>query len=227
MGRGFTAVASARRQPDLSRAVPRSLAGQPLIAKRVATQIQGHARDENRLFDTDRAPPDVVQRRRTGFARLASVYEQRFERSTAMSAQARASLTASQFSGSFRMPSKYSRYVHEHLPIGSFMASSSGMTLQDIDGNAFYDLTGSCGVNVFGSDFYKHCIDEGIDRVRAGTGRIIFGLNCSDADFDAVQEKFVAAATQMREDGWWWEGPAQSSRAIRCSVLVEMLRRRI
>jgi len=30
----------------------------------------------------------------------------------------------------------------------------------DVDGNTFYDLTGSYGVNIFGNDFYKECITE-------------------------------------------------------------------
>ena len=60
-----------------------------------------------------------------------------------------------------------------------------------------------------------------------GSGRIIFSLNYSDADFEAVLQRFVAAAAQMREDGWWWEGPARSNRSIRCGILVEMLRRRV
>ena len=33
--------------------------------------------------------------------------------------------------------------------------SSAGVTVTDLDGNRFYDLTGSYGVNVFGYDFYK------------------------------------------------------------------------
>jgi glutamate-1-semialdehyde 2,1-aminomutase len=36
----------------------------------------------------------------------------------------------------------------------------------DLDGNVFYDLTGSYGVNLFGHDFYKACIDRGTARVR-------------------------------------------------------------
>ena len=59
-----------------------------------------------------------------------------------------------------------------------------------------------------------------------GSGRIIFSLNYSDADFEAVLQRFVAAAVQMREDGWWWEGPARTNRSIRRGSLVEMLRRR-
>ena len=38
--------------------------------------------------------------------------------------------------------------------------------LTDLDGNRFYDLTGSYGVNVFGYDFYKECIARGSERVR-------------------------------------------------------------
>ncbi len=33
--------------------------------------------------------------------------------------------------------------------------------MTDLDGNEFYDLTGSYGLNVFGYDFYKECIAEG------------------------------------------------------------------
>ena len=35
------------------------------------------------------------------------------------------------------------------------LESSDGVTVTDLDGNRFYDLTGSYGVNVFGYDFYK------------------------------------------------------------------------
>ena len=41
------------------------------------------------------------------------------------------------------------------------------MTVTDLDGNVAYDVAGSYGLNVFGYDFYKSCIDAGIERVRA------------------------------------------------------------
>ena len=47
------------------------------------------------------------------------------------------------------------------------MESSAGVTVTDIDGNVFYDLTGSYGVNIFGNDFYKECIAQGEARARA------------------------------------------------------------
>jgi glutamate-1-semialdehyde 2,1-aminomutase len=40
------------------------------------------------------------------------------------------------------------------------------VTVTDMDGNRFYDLTGSYGVNLFGYDFYKECIARGSERVR-------------------------------------------------------------
>ena len=65
------------------------------------------------------------------------------------------------------MPFQFSRFVRRHLPIGAFLESSSGVTTTDLDGNSFYDLTGSYGVNLFGYDFYKECIERAVERVRA------------------------------------------------------------
>jgi len=53
------------------------------------------------------------------------------------------------------------------LPVGAFFESSSGVMVTDLDGNTLYDLTGSYGVNLFGYDFYKECIDRGHERARA------------------------------------------------------------
>ena len=47
------------------------------------------------------------------------------------------------------------------------MQSSAGVTVTDLDGNVFYDLTGSYGVNIFGNDFYKDCIAEAEKRAHA------------------------------------------------------------
>jgi glutamate-1-semialdehyde 2,1-aminomutase len=68
---------------------------------------------------------------------------------------------------------------------------------------------------------------EGLALSWIGTGRLIFGLNYTDADFAAVVERFVAAAKAMREDGWWWHDPAASNKTIRRSILREMLMHRL
>src|SRR6202007_1839904 len=72
-----------------------------------------------------------------------------------------------QFTDHYRVPFQYSRFVRRHLKIGTFMASSDGVTVTDLDGNKFYDLTGSYGVNLFGHDFYKGSMERGLARTRA------------------------------------------------------------
>lgn len=59
-----------------------------------------------------------------------------------------------------------------------------------------------------------------------GTGRLVFSLNYSDADFDAVCQRFVAAGLAMQADGWWWQDAALTNQAIRRGLLREMLRER-
>ena len=56
-----------------------------------------------------------------------------------------------------------------------------------------------------------------------GTGRLIFSLNYSDADFEAVLQKFVLAAKDMQRDGWWWHAPEITNKSIRRSILKETL----
>jgi glutamate-1-semialdehyde 2,1-aminomutase len=67
---------------------------------------------------------------------------------------------------------------------------------------------------------------EGLALSWVGTGRLIFSLNYTQADFDAVVERFVAAARAMRQDGWWWADPAATNKSIRRSLLREMLAHR-
>jgi glutamate-1-semialdehyde 2,1-aminomutase len=51
--------------------------------------------------------------------------------------------------------------LSEHIKLGSFWRESSGVFLTDLDGNRFIDVTGSYGVNLFGSDYYKASMAEG------------------------------------------------------------------
>jgi glutamate-1-semialdehyde 2,1-aminomutase len=64
------------------------------------------------------------------------------------------------------VPFQFSGFVRQYLPVGAFVQSSCGVTVTDLDGNRFYDLTGSYGVNLLGYDFYKECIERGAQHVR-------------------------------------------------------------
>ena len=152
----------AKRRLELSRAKHRSLAGHSRMAKRLAGFIPGYAYDEARFFNSDGALEQVANCRRIGFKRLSETFAQRYAKSIAMTARAREGISDLQFTGSYRVPFQYSPYLREHLKTGSFLQASFGVEVVDLDGNRFYDLTGSYGVNVFGYDFYRECVDEGI-----------------------------------------------------------------
>jgi glutamate-1-semialdehyde 2,1-aminomutase len=147
-----------RARLALSRAKHRSLSGHSKLSRLVARHVPHYEFDINEFFRSDGAPPEVATQRQDGFFRLAALYQQRFARSRQMTAEAAARISDLQFTQAYRVPFQYSRLVRENLGAGTFMQSSSGVTLTDLDGNVFYDLAGSYGVNIFGYDFYKECI---------------------------------------------------------------------
>ena len=161
------ALPKAHRRLQLSRAKHRSLAGHARMARRIAALIPGYAYGEEAFFACDGAPAEVVAARREGFARLCALYAERYPRSAASTALARETISDLQFTGSYRVPFQYSPYLRQHLKIGGFLQAAHGVRVQDLDGNEFLDLTGSYGVNVFGVDFYKACVDEGVRETRA------------------------------------------------------------
>jgi glutamate-1-semialdehyde 2,1-aminomutase len=67
---------------------------------------------------------------------------------------------------------------------------------------------------------------EGLALSWVGTGRLIFSLNYTDADFAEMAKRFVAAAANMKRDGWWWRDASVSNKSIRRQVLKEMLMRK-
>jgi glutamate-1-semialdehyde 2,1-aminomutase len=64
---------------------------------------------------------------------------------------------------------------------------------------------------------------HGIALSWVGTGRMIFSLNFTQDEFDAVAERILAATHAMRSDGWWVTDPALTDRSIRRRLLREMI----
>src|SRR5271170_5028571 len=166
MGLAVSAVGLKARL-ELSKAKHRSLAGHARIARLVASLVPFYQYDEAQFFKADAAPDVVVALRRGDFARLADLYRRRYAGTLQLTAEATELISDLQFTEAYRVPFQFSRHVRRHLPVGAFLQSASGVTVTDLDGNSFYDLTGSYGVNLFGYDFYKECIDRGIERVHA------------------------------------------------------------
>jgi glutamate-1-semialdehyde 2,1-aminomutase len=151
---------------QLSFAKHRSLAGHSRMARRFASWVPFYEYGESSFFGVDAAPPEVVAKRSAGFRRLSALFAARFQQSIAKTAELAGSVSDLEFTSRYRVPFQFSRYVREHLKSGSFLKSSAGVTVTDLDGNRFYDVTGSYGVNVFGYDFYKDCIDRGAAHAR-------------------------------------------------------------
>jgi glutamate-1-semialdehyde 2,1-aminomutase len=167
LGALATLAPSVYRRLQLSRAKHRSLAGHSRMAKRLARLLPGYHFDEQVFFKCDNAPIEIENLRRNAFFKIAEVLKSRHPLSIQASAAARESITDMQFIAAYRVPFQFSPLVQEHLKIGSFLQSASGVHVTDLDGQSFYDLTGSYGVNVFGADFYKKTMAEGVAKTQS------------------------------------------------------------
>ncbi len=156
-----------RRRIELSRAKHRSLAGHSRMAKRLARWMPGYSLDEDRFFDCDGAPADVAARRKAAFFELAKNLQMRHELSLRTTQQAREHISDLQFTAAYRVPFPFSKLVREHLKVGAFLQSAQGVEVTDLDDQRFYDLTGSYGVNIFGADFYKQTMAQGMATAQA------------------------------------------------------------
>jgi glutamate-1-semialdehyde 2,1-aminomutase len=203
-------AAPAHRRLKLSRAKHRSLAGHPRWSKRIAGQIPAIDYDEARFFACDGAPPEIVAARRAGFAALADSYATRFPKGRALTAQAREGLSDLQFTGSYRVPFQFARHIRAHLGTSAFVERSQGVHLYDLDGNAFYDVTGSYGVNLLGTDAYKAMIAGAVEDAQA-LGPVLGALHPVVAD-NVVRLK---ALTGLDEVSFHMSGTEAVMQAVR------------
>jgi glutamate-1-semialdehyde 2,1-aminomutase len=161
----LAALRKAQLRLQLSRAKHRSLAGHSRWSRRFAALVPFYEYTESEFFAADAAPAEVAAQRRAGFMRLAALFAQRHEKTASLTARIQSGVSDLQFTSRYRVPFQFSTFVRQHFKLGSVVESSSGVTVTDADGNQLYDLTGSYGVNVFGYDFYKDCIERGAAHV--------------------------------------------------------------
>lgn len=170
-----------KRRLELSHAKHPSLAGHSRMAKRMARWIPGYAYDEATFFACDGAPDEVVQQRRAGFFALAGRLQAKSPKSIAMTQQAREGIPDLRFTGAYRVPYQFSPFLRQHLKVGGFVQSAEGVSVTDLDGQRYIDLTGSYGVNVMGVDFYKSCIAAGA-RIAQELGPVLGAYHPCVAD---------------------------------------------
>ncbi len=160
-----TSLVKLKARLELSKAKHRSLLGHSRMARRFAALVPFYEYGPAQFFCSDDAPEDIVALRRDGFLRLSQLYKERYSKTAQLSDEVREVVSDLRFTDYYRVPFQFSRYIREHLQAGAFIGSSSGVTVTDLDGNIFYDLSGSYGVNLFGYDFYKECMARGQERV--------------------------------------------------------------
>lgn len=150
----------------LSRAKHPSLGGHPRTALRLARLVPALAYGEAEFFASDDAPEDIATRRRLGFERLSRELRERAPQTLAMGEALQDHVSDTAFVAAHRVPLQFREHVQAHLPVAGVVAQSDGIRVRDLDGNWSYDLGGSYGVNIFGTEFYKRCVDRGAARAR-------------------------------------------------------------
>ncbi len=151
---------------QLSLAKNPSLGGHLRWAKRIARWVPGYAYPQTSWFRVDGAPQEIAQRRSLALKKLGSDLREGYSLTLRTTEASKAMISDMQFISQYRVPYQFRDVLQQHIQLGSYMASSDGVWLTDLDGNRLIDVTGSYGVNLFGLDFYKDCIEQGSHLVK-------------------------------------------------------------
>lgn len=150
----------------LSLAKHPSLRGHSKMSRRIASLIPYFEYNENQFYCCDGAPEAVAQKRRHGLDRLRQQAKSRSPNTIAFSGSLEDSISDVRFTSAYRIPFPYRSVMFKELMLGSIVEETNGVQIKDLDNNWSYDLSGSYGVNVFGYDFYKDCMEKGFEKVK-------------------------------------------------------------
>lgn len=150
----------------LSRAKHPSLQGHPRMALRLSRLVPASSLGEADFFAADGAPAGVADCRRAGFERLSALLRQRAPRTLALGEEMEEGLSDLELVNAYRVPFPFRERVQRDLPVGMVVTATEGSRVRDLDGNWSWDLGGSYGVNLFGAELYKECIERGGARAR-------------------------------------------------------------
>lgn len=151
---------------QLSLAKHPSLRGHAKWSRRLSRLVPYYEFDDAAYFAADGAPANVASKRRAGLNTLAAQAVRGNPKSLARQAAVADSISDVVFTSAYRVPFPFRRQLPAVLKQSPMVEESAGVRIRDVDGNWRYDLSGSYGVNVFGYDFYKQCIEEGMAEAR-------------------------------------------------------------
>jgi len=151
---------------QLSRSKHPSLRGHARWSRRIARLVSYYEFGEDDYFCADGAPDDIAERRRAGMNTLRQDARMQCAKSIAYNDELTQSVSDVSFTANYRVPFPFRAGLPEEFRCGTIAVATDGVRIQDLDGNWRYDCSGSYGVNVFGYDFYKACIDQGVQQAQ-------------------------------------------------------------
>ncbi len=143
----------------LSMAKAPGLAGHVRWAKRISRWLPSRALSVTEALAIDGAPKEVVIQRINALEQLGHHLTQGHEKSLQWTKTMQPNLSDLQLINRYRVPFPFLSMAAT-LPITSVWSSSTGNRIFDLDGNGYWDLTGSYGVNLLGTPFYRASIRE-------------------------------------------------------------------
>jgi glutamate-1-semialdehyde 2,1-aminomutase len=152
---------------QLSRAKHPSLRGHSKWSRRIAAKIPIFTYADSEYFCTDGAPNNIAQLRRVGMQRLQDKLATQTAKTLAYCESIEHSISDVRFTSHYRIPFPYRKQLSKTFTFGSIADETKGSKIKDLDGNWRYDLSGSYGVNVFGYDFYKECMQVGAQKTQS------------------------------------------------------------
>ncbi len=151
---------------QLSRAKHPSLRGHSKWSRRIARLIPYFEYNEDYFFCSDLAPENIKKRRYEGLNNLKLNLLKRSPETIKFGDSLKNSMSDVHFTSHYRVPFPFRKYLFNEFKTASVVEETKGVQIKDIDGNWNYDLTASYGVNVFGYDFYKACMETGFSKVK-------------------------------------------------------------
>lgn len=143
-----------------------SLAGHSKMSRRLAKLVPSYQIEDKYFFSADKAPDEIKDKRQHGFEKLSAYFSELMPKTLEAGSLLAESISDVNFTRAYRVPFQFSSYVQKHIKTGTIVDETKGNQIKDLDGNWSYDLAGSYGVNLFGYDFYKECMNEGMEKIK-------------------------------------------------------------
>ncbi len=153
------------RRLQLSVAKHPSLTGHSKMARHISKQVPAYTLSKEDAFRCDSPPESVVSQRRSAFESLARDLRSSNCTSIELAERLEEGISDLNFTSRYRVPYQFADVVKSHMPDQLFVEESKAVRVRDVDGHWYYDVGGSYGVNLFGYDFYKACVEQANRRV--------------------------------------------------------------